>query len=80
MAVAAHASISISWNTAPATPAPAASSSPAPVRTGTVLGVHGTHVVLRLPDGTIRIFAASAEQAKLLQGLIGQQIRFQSPR
>lgn len=79
MAAAAHASITISWNTARVSPTAAAIATPAPVRSGTVLGVHGTHVVVRLPDGTVHIFAASPQQAKLLQGLVGQQIRFQNP-
>jgi hypothetical protein len=69
----------ISWNTkqpaarASAAPAPAAN---APVQMGTVLGVHGTHVVLRLPDGSTRLFVAPPDQAKLLQGLIGMAIQF----
>ncbi len=81
MAVAAQASVTISWNTVQPSPAPAQRIAAAgTVRTGVVLGVHGTRVVVRLTDGTVHIFTAPADQARILQGLVGRQIQFASPR
>ncbi|HKU66538.1 MAG TPA: hypothetical protein VJP85_02065 [Candidatus Baltobacteraceae bacterium] len=71
--VVARSSVTVSWNTRPAVPAPVA----APVRTATVLDVRGTDVLLRMSDGTIRMLRASTEQARELQHLVGTIIRFQ---
>lgn len=66
--VAANASVTVQWNThAPIPPPP---------RTAVVSSVQGTHVVLRLQDGTLRAFDATPAQAKLLRGLVGSAIRY----
>jgi hypothetical protein len=80
-AAVARGSITVSWNTH-RVPAPLVTTSSrvsVSERTGMVRSVHGTHVLLRLSDGTTRLFIATPEQAKLLQGLVGTQIQFRTP-
>jgi hypothetical protein len=67
------ASVTISWNTA----AKPAASAP---RSATVTAVAGTRVTVRLADGTIRHYVASALEAAVLQGLIGKTIAFRVDR
>jgi hypothetical protein len=78
--VTAHASVTISWNTKQpaAAPAPPNTKLAGPVQSGVVLGVHGTHVVLRMQDGTTRLFVAPPRQAKILHGLVGSAIQFRN--
>lgn len=63
--------MTIKWNTQ-STPAP---QKPA-VQSARVTAVHGTHVTLQLSDGTLRSYAATPQQARDLQRLIGTTIRF----
>lgn len=68
--VVARAGMTIKWNTQPS-PAP-----PATVENARVAAVHGTSVVLRLQDGTMRTYTTTPQQARDLQALIGTIIRF----
>jgi hypothetical protein len=68
--VVAHASVTIRWNTR----APQADP-PAP-QTAVVSAVRGTHVVLRMHDGSLRAYTATPAQAKILQALIGTVVRY----
>lgn len=72
--VVARSSVTISWNTR--TAAQTRSQSSAPVVTATVVRVSGTHVVLRLGDGTTRLFIATPDQARTLEHLTGTAIQF----
>jgi len=72
--VVAHGSVTISWNTHRPAPAPAAA--PEQTRTAVVSSVRGTHVVLRLADGTSRVYLAPPAQARALQRLVGTAIQF----
>ncbi|HET6896105.1 MAG TPA: hypothetical protein VFH72_12050 [Candidatus Baltobacteraceae bacterium] len=68
--VLAHGSVTIRWNAS--APAPSAG----PPRNGVVSAVHGTRVLLRLTDGTSRVFIATPAQARQLQRLVGTAIQF----
>ena len=72
--VLAHGSVTIRWNVS--APSPAPSPSAGPLRNGVVSAVHGTHVLLRLTDGTSRVFIATPAQARQLQRLVGTAIQF----
>lgn len=74
----AHANVTITWNTRPAIHI-AAASTPAP-QTAILRAVHGTHVLVRLPDGTTHAFIASPQQAKLLEPLVGSAIQYRLER
>lgn len=74
--VVAHGSVTIRWNAQRPQPAPTAGT--ARVQTALVSAVRGTHVVLRLPDGTSRVYIATASQARALQQLVGTAIQFRS--
>jgi hypothetical protein len=70
----AQAAVTVSWNTqSVSAPAPAGN---VPVQTATVVHVTGTHVLLRMSDGTTRVFLASAQQAHELGQLVGSAVRF----
>jgi hypothetical protein len=72
LAVVTHASMTIRWNTAPARAA---------AQTAVVSSVHGTHVVLRLQDGSLRAYSATPAQARMLRALVGSTIHFrEQPR
>lgn len=66
--VVARASVTITWNT-PRTASAA-------VREAKVLAVSGTHVLLRLDDGTTHRYTATPEQARALRARIGSSIAF----
>jgi hypothetical protein len=68
--VTAHASVTITWNTR------APSGSPAATQRAVVRAVNGTRVIMRLPDGTTRIYIATPEQAHMLQRLVGAAVEF----
>ena len=70
--VLAHGSVTIRWNASAPSPAP----SPSALRNAVVSAVHGTHVLLRLTDGTSRVFIATPAQARQLQRLVGTAIQF----
>lgn len=63
------ASVTISWNTRAAQPAAAPSEA-------TVTAVDGNRVTVRLFDGTLRRYIASAQEAAVLRTLIGKRIAF----
>lgn len=73
MVHSAQAAVTVSWNTR--SPAQATSGD-APVRTATVLHVSGTHVLLRMSDGTTRIYLATPQQAHELEQLVGSAVQF----
>ncbi len=77
-AVTARAGLTVTWNTRPPAPSARAAVSAAVVRTGTVSAVHGTRVVLHLNDGSTRVFLATPEEARELQGLVGTVIRYRA--
>jgi hypothetical protein len=67
--------VTVGWNTrsvAPARPEVAGSA----VQTATVVHVTGTHVLLRMNDGTTRVFIATPQQAHELEHLVGAAVRF----
>jgi len=76
--VVAHGSVTIRWNTS--VPAPKPSPSASPVQSAVVSAVRGTHVLLRLTDGTSRVFVATPSQARELQRLVGTAIQFRLTR
>jgi hypothetical protein len=78
MAVTAHASVTISWNVHRS--AAARTEGAASAEIARVVAVHGTHVVLRLHDGTTHEYLASPQQARTLEGLVGTAIRFRLGR
>lgn len=63
--VIARGSITVSWNTHPS-PQPGAA-------------VQGTHVFVRLHDGSTHRYVTTPAEARLLQSLIGTVIRFRVP-
>ncbi len=65
------ASIVIKWNTHAAAARPQ-------VRYATVTSVSGTRVTVRLADGTLQNYIASAQEAAALRGLIGKTIAFRA--
>jgi len=69
--VTAHASVTIQWNVR-------AAATPAPVQTAIVRAVNGTHVIVRLADGTTHVYVATPQQARLLRHLVGTAIEFRS--
>ena len=72
--VTAHASVTISWNTHASSRAAAGASEV--TQTAVVRSVNGTHVLMRLPDGTTRIYVATPAQARILQRLAGTAVEF----
>lgn len=80
--VVARSSMTVSWNTHRAPSAGAAGPAAvktAAVKTAAVVSVRGTHVLLRLRDGTAHAFIATPAQARMLQRLIGTVIQFRTP-
>ncbi len=75
--VVARSSVTVSWNSHPS-PAGVPGQTAPRVRTALVISVRGTHVLLRLNDGTTRAFIATPQQAHELERLVGTAIRFQS--
>jgi hypothetical protein len=71
MPVIAHAAVTVSWNAG--APAPAATAAP---QSGIVTLVNGTHVRLRLPDGTVHEYVATPDEARALRALVGRTILF----
>lgn len=71
----ARGSVTVSWNTHPK-PQPSPAAAQKPTESARVTAVQGTHIVLRLRDGSTRTYVASPAQARLLQGLIGTVITF----
>jgi hypothetical protein len=67
----ARASVVITWNTGAAAVQPA-------IQYGTLTAITGTHLVVRLSDGTYRRYTASAAEAAALRGLIGKTIAFRT--
>lgn len=72
--VVARGSVTISWNAHH--PRPAVTAGPSGAQTAFVSAVHGTHVVLRLADGTSRVYIATPAQARALAQLVGTAIQF----
>lgn len=72
----AQSSVTITWNTRAATPAPSPSAGSSATQMARVAAVHGTHVVLRMSDGTTRLLIATPAQARELEHLVGTAIRF----
>lgn len=73
--VTARASVTVSWNTRPA-----AVPAPAVPHKGVVTAVQGTRVIIRMADGTTRVFTASVAQATELRRLVGTAVQFRTPR
>lgn len=71
MPVMASASVTIQWNTKARAPA---------VSQGTVVSVKDRVVTLRLADGSVRSYTASAEEAAALSKLVGKTIAFREHR
>jgi len=72
--VHSSASVTISWNTR-ATSARATPDAGS-LAHATVLGVNGNRVAVRLSDGTVRRYIATAGEAAALRSLIGHTIAF----
>lgn len=71
----ARAGLTVTWNTQ-RPPQARAVAAPAPTESARVTAVQGTHVLVRLRDGSTRAYEAAPAQARLLQDLIGTVIQF----
>lgn len=74
---AARASVTVSWNVA--AHAPAQRSVSAAVRTAVVERVRGNELLLRLRGGVARTYVTTPQQARLLEKMLGETIRFRAP-
>ena len=72
----AHASLTITWNTRQPAPVQALAAPSAPVLYGTLVAVKGNAASLRLADGTLRTFVASARDLPALRALVGTRIAY----
>ena len=72
---AAQAGVTVSWNTQSVVSAPAQAGN-SPVQTATVVHVTGTHILLRMSDGTLRVLLATPQQARELGQLVGTAVQF----